>query len=41
MQVCAVFVGSGVVKEVNRMGRILKLLTNALEQCKSESGDRL
>lgn len=41
VQVCAVFVGSGVVKEVNRMGRILKLLTNALEQCKSESGDRL
>jgi len=37
VQVCAVFVGSGVVKEVSRMGRILKLLTNALEQCKSES----
>lgn len=35
VQVCAVFVGSGVVKEVSRMGRILKLLTAALEQCKS------
>lgn len=37
VQVCAVFVGSGVVKEVSRMGRILKLLTSALEQCKGES----
>lgn len=36
VQVCAVFVGSGVVKEVGRMGRILKLLTGALEQCKGE-----
>lgn len=36
VQVCAVFVGSGVIKEVSRMGRILKLLTGALEQCKSE-----
>ncbi|WVR04261.1 hypothetical protein IAU60_001261 [Kwoniella sp. DSM 27419] len=35
VQVCAVFVGSGVVKEVGRMGRILKLLTGALEQCKT------
>ncbi|OCH91331.1 clathrin-coated vesicle protein [Obba rivulosa] len=35
--VCAVFVGCGVVKEVSRMGRILKLLTSALEQSK-ESG---
>ncbi|ORX36130.1 armadillo-type protein [Kockovaella imperatae] len=34
VQICAVFVGSGVVKEVNRMGRILKLLTSALEQCR-------
>lgn len=31
---CAVFVGCGVVKDVNRMGRILKLLTSALEQSK-------
>lgn len=34
IQVCATFVGCGVVKEVGRMGRILKLLTNALEQCR-------
>ncbi|KAH7108306.1 ARM repeat-containing protein [Auriculariales sp. MPI-PUGE-AT-0066] len=34
VQVCAVFVGSGVVKDVSRMGRILKLLTSALEQSK-------
>ncbi|TFY79847.1 hypothetical protein EWM64_g4165 [Hericium alpestre] len=31
---CAVFVGCGVVKDISRMGRILKLLTSALEQCK-------
>ncbi|KAI0258392.1 clathrin-coated vesicle protein [Gloeopeniophorella convolvens] len=31
---CAVYVGCGIVKDVNRMGRILKLLTSALEQCK-------
>ncbi|KAI0311044.1 clathrin-coated vesicle protein [Amylostereum chailletii] len=31
---CAVFVGCGIVKDVSRMGRILKLLTSALEQCK-------
>ncbi|KAF8998676.1 armadillo-type protein [Cyathus striatus] len=31
---CAVFVGCGVVKDVARMGRILKLLTTALEQSK-------
>lgn len=36
VQVCAVFVGSGVIKEVSRMGRILKLLTGALEQCKGK-----
>ncbi|EIW85333.1 clathrin-coated vesicle protein [Coniophora puteana RWD-64-598 SS2] len=29
---CAVFIGSGVVKDVSRMGRILKQLTSALEQ---------
>lgn len=34
VQVCAVFVGSGVVKDISRMGRILKLLTSALEQSK-------
>ncbi|KAF8966949.1 clathrin-coated vesicle protein [Flammula alnicola] len=31
---CAVFVGCGVVKDIGRMGRILKLLTTALEQSK-------
>ncbi|KAI9509814.1 clathrin-coated vesicle protein [Russula earlei] len=31
---CAAFVGCGVVKDVNRMGRIHKLLTSALAQCK-------
>ncbi|KAF8074912.1 clathrin-coated vesicle protein, partial [Lyophyllum atratum] len=31
---CAIFVGCGVVKDVVRMGRILKLLTTALEQSK-------
>lgn len=33
VQVCAVFVGSGVVREVERMGRILKQLVTALERC--------
>ncbi|KIY49942.1 ARM repeat-containing protein [Fistulina hepatica ATCC 64428] len=32
---CSVFVGSGIVKDVSRMGRILKLLTTALEQSKN------
>ncbi|KAG6823367.1 hypothetical protein H0H93_003791, partial [Arthromyces matolae] len=31
---CAVFVGCGVVTDVGRMGRILKLLTTAIEQSK-------
>ncbi|TBU59882.1 clathrin-coated vesicle protein [Dichomitus squalens] len=31
---CAIFVGCGVVKDIGRMGRILKLLTSALEQSK-------
>lgn len=34
VEVCAVFVGSGIVKDVSKMGRILKLLTSALEQSK-------
>lgn len=37
VQICAVFVGSGVVKSVDRMGRILKLLTTALDSCKGTS----
>ena len=36
VQVCAIFVGCGVIKDVNKMGRILKLLTGALEQSKCE-----
>lgn len=36
VQVCAVFVGSGIVKDIGRMGRILKLLTSALEQSKGQ-----
>ena len=31
---CAAFVGCGVVKDVGKMGRILRLLTSALEQSK-------
>lgn len=34
---CAVFVGCGIVKDVSRMGRILKLLTSALEQSKGRN----
>ena len=34
VQVCAAFVGCGVVTDTTRMGRILKLLTSALEQLK-------
>jgi len=33
---CAVFVGCGVVKDVGRMGRILKLLIGGLEQSKGK-----
>jgi hypothetical protein len=34
VRVCATFVGSGVVREVKGMGRILRLLSGALEQCR-------
>jgi HEAT repeat-containing protein 5 len=34
IHVCAVFVGSGIVKDVAKMGRILKLLTMSLHQAK-------
>lgn len=37
VEVCAVFVGCGVVRDVSKMGRILKLLTSALEQSKGMS----
>jgi hypothetical protein len=36
IETCAVFVGCGVVKDVGRMGRILKHLTSALEQSKGD-----
>ena len=36
VQVCASFLGSGIVKDVGRMGRILKLLTSALDQSKGK-----
>ncbi|KAK0524607.1 hypothetical protein OC834_005467 [Tilletia horrida] len=32
-EVCAVFVGSGIVKEVDKMGRILKQLVQSLQAC--------
>lgn len=38
VQVCAIFVGCGVIKDVSKMGRILKLLTGALDQCKCMYG---
>ncbi|TIA97665.1 hypothetical protein E3P94_02836 [Wallemia ichthyophaga] len=37
IQVCATFVKSGIVKEVSKMGRILKLLTSALHRFKNSS----
>ncbi|KAK0547577.1 hypothetical protein OC845_004025 [Tilletia horrida] len=36
-EVCAVFVGSGIVKEVDKMGRILKQLVQALQACLDSS----
>ncbi|CAO1639306.1 unnamed protein product [Sympodiomycopsis kandeliae] len=33
IQICAVFVGSGVVRQVDKMGRILRQLVSALENC--------
>ncbi|KAK9464924.1 armadillo-type protein [Lipomyces arxii] len=40
INVCADFIGSGIVKDVSRMGRILKLLVGALESCPAE-GDEI
>ncbi|CAL1697978.1 unnamed protein product [Somion occarium] len=34
IKVCAVFLGSGAVQDIERLGRIRKILTSALEQCK-------
>ncbi|KAI8980927.1 armadillo-type protein [Pilobolus umbonatus] len=37
VRVCAIYVGSGIVKDLYQLGRVLKLLTSALDKCKSES----
>ncbi|KAF9348960.1 hypothetical protein BGX34_002136 [Mortierella sp. NVP85] len=36
VKVCAVYVGSGIIQEVDRFGRVLKLLIGALEKCKED-----
>lgn len=41
VQVCAVFVGCGVVREVDKLGRILKLLTRALKSSLEPSMKKL
>ena len=41
IEASAVFVGSGVVKDAARMGRILKLLISALDQCQDAGMLRL
>ncbi|EPQ31133.1 uncharacterized protein PFL1_01322 [Pseudozyma flocculosa PF-1] len=41
VQLCAVFVGSGVVRQVDRMGRILKQLVSALDNCMEPKMERL
>ncbi|SJX63142.1 related to LAA1-AP-1 accessory protein involved in TGN-endosome transport [Sporisorium reilianum f. sp. reilianum] len=41
VQVCAIFVSSGVIKEVSRMGRILKQLVSALDSCMQSSMTQL
>ncbi|KAF7731917.1 hypothetical protein EC973_007748 [Apophysomyces ossiformis] len=37
VRVCAIYVGSGIVKDLYQLGRVLKLLTSALDRCKNES----
>ncbi|KAI9022184.1 armadillo-type protein [Phycomyces nitens] len=37
VRVCAIYVGSGIVKDLYQLGRVLRLLTSALEKCKDES----
>ncbi|CAM0141375.1 hypothetical protein VKS41_003918 [Umbelopsis sp. WA50703] len=37
VRVCAVYVGSGIVKDLYQLGRVLKLLTAALEKCKDDA----
>jgi len=36
VNVCAIFISTGIVKDVDRMGRILKLLTSSLENFSSK-----
>jgi hypothetical protein len=36
VNICAVFISTGIVKDVDRMGRILRLLTSALENFSSK-----
>lgn len=37
INVCATFIGIGIIKNVDRMGRILRLLTAALDSCSAKS----
>lgn len=36
VEVCAAFIATGIVKDVDRMGRILRLLVSALENFSSK-----
>ncbi|KAI7879526.1 ARM repeat-containing protein [Lichtheimia hyalospora FSU 10163] len=37
VRVCAIYVGSGIVKDLYQLGRVLKLLTSSLDKVKSDS----
>jgi hypothetical protein len=37
VRVCAIYVGSGIVKDLYQLGRVLKLLISALDRCKGDS----
>lgn len=39
IKVCATFIGSGIIKNVSRMGRILRILTGSLESIKLNNND--
>ncbi|KAG0234705.1 hypothetical protein BGW41_001025 [Actinomortierella wolfii] len=36
VKVCAVYIGSGIIQQVDRFGRVLKLLMGALDKCKHD-----
>ncbi|KAF9162925.1 hypothetical protein DFQ26_003103 [Actinomortierella ambigua] len=36
VKVCAVYIGSGIIQQVDRFGRVLKLLMGALDKCKED-----